>query len=127
MPEHLSKLFRFLEHEHLPNDGSYMDNWIVSCGAYDEEYRIYRVMFKSPTKQQLNMDEERIIPTDTQRARTSLLELVNSIYTVLRSTAYPVEFKKACYRLLLEDPWIEELMQSSRLVVSSFQNYSSCL
>lgn len=127
MPNSLSKLFRFLEHESIPNDGQTMDNWIVSCGTYDEEYRIYRIMFKSHNNSELNVDEERIIPVDLQRARKSLFELIEAIYTILRSNAYQVDFKKACHRLLLEDPWIEDLMQTSHLTVSSFQSYSSSL
>ncbi len=127
MPDHLSTLFRFFEHEESSPEDVNPDIWIVSCGHYDDEYRIYRIMFKSERNPSLNIDDERIIPMKMSRAKKSIQEFIASIYKVLQSNAYSIKFKRAAHKLLLEDPWIAEFMELSKLTVSSFQTYSSGL
>jgi hypothetical protein len=124
MPSPLSSLYRLYEHERPSLFQEDTDNWIVSCGKYDEEYRIYRIMFKSTKYSQLNIDEERIIPIEMERAKSSLLEFIAAIYKVIQNTNYPLEYRRACHKLLREDPWIEEFMRNYNMTVSSLQTYS---
>jgi hypothetical protein len=126
MPTPLASLYRFFEHDRSePNASEDNDTWVVSCGKFENDYRIYRIMFKSSKQAELNIDEERIIPIEMERAKSSLLEFIAAIYKVIQNTNYPIEYRRACHKLLKEDPWIEEFMSNYNMTVSSFQKYSS--
>ncbi len=125
MPDPLSSLYRFYEHDRaILNQDADADSWVVSCGKFEEGYRLYRIMFKSIRRPELNIDEERIIPVNISKAQSSLQEFISSIYKVLQTVVYPLEYKRACYKLLMEDPWIEEFMKNYNLTVSTLQTYS---
>jgi hypothetical protein len=105
MPTQLSQLFRFLKHDEKGENPI----WIVTSAPFENDSRIYRIMYKDIENEQLNTDTEIIMHIE-KKWKSSLEPIVRSVLKIQEEIKYVKEFRNACLDIMKDDPWIEEYL-----------------